>query len=576
MIRPTITLPQFFTVLFCVLLALLSSKVFLHSGFPVTHDGENHLARFANYKIALKEGQFPPRFAPNLYHRYGYPVFNYNYPLANILSVPFSVVKVPYTFTFKLLVFTSVVLMLYGFWRWLSLFGFSTFPKFLAVLSLAVSPYLLQSIAFRGNIGEVMAMAALVWWLVWVEQTKKVLVHSERLLSKSSLPYIIGGAVLLGMFFLSHNVTVLFGTPILMLYTAWRLFEHKHLLIKALLAFSIALGLSVWFWIPALLEQKFIIVSGSDLAKQYQQHFPTLQQLFSAPVHFGYSYIGSIDSLSFAVGLLQLTALFLGLSWLLALLKLRKVSDKQFGKFFIVLLLAAVFTFILQLAASTFLWETLPLVRFIQFPWRLGLFTTLCCSALVAWIVQQGVRWQVILLSVFALLQVIFAFRIEAIGYFTKQPVEHDLFEQSTTTSNENLPATFKFSDFSSWHPTAVILEGEGNIQVEKWNGSHRLYTVQAATPVTIIEPTMYFPGWHSTVQQDNIFETVEYTDSEDIGGRIAYHLEPGTYRVDTKFTQWTIPRIVGNALTVGTVLGVLLTVFMMNVHKARKRHVKV
>lgn len=575
MIRPTITLPRFLTVVFCVLLALISCKVFLQSGFPVTHDGENHLARFANYKIALKEGQFPPRFAPNLYHRYGYPVFNYNYPLANILSVPFSVVKVPYTFTFKLLVFTSVVLMLYGFWQWLSLLRFRTFAKFLAVLSLAVSPYLIQSIAFRGNIGEVMAMTAIIWWLVWVEQIKNRDTKSERRLSQDSLWYILGGATVLGMFFLSHNVTVLFGTPVLILYTLWRLANQRHSLHKAATAFALGLGVSMWFWIPALLEQKLIVVSGSDLAKQYQQHFPTLQQLFTAPVQFGYSYIGSVDSLSFAVGLLQMTSVFLGLSWLLVQLKVRSFKDTQFGKFFLIMLAATVFGLFLQIASSNLLWETLPLVRYIQFPWRLSLFTTLCCGALIAWVVQQGVRWQVIVLSTFALLQVIFALRIQAIGYFTKSPIEHDLFEQSTTTSNENLPSTFRYSDFSMWSPTAEVFEGEAVIQTQKWTGSRRTYAVTAQTPVTIIEPTMNFPGWHTVAQQDNIFRAVEYIDNETIGGRIAYRLEPGTYSVTTTFTQWTFARILGNAITGLTVLTVALSLLMMKLREKRKRDVK-
>ena len=58
-------------------------------GFPYTHDGENHLARIANYAVALRQGQFPPRWAPSFWAGYGYPVFNFNYPLLNIAAVPF-------------------------------------------------------------------------------------------------------------------------------------------------------------------------------------------------------------------------------------------------------------------------------------------------------------------------------------------------------------------------------------------------------------------------------------------------------------------------------------------------------
>jgi len=77
---------------FYLALAAISCRHFLNQGVPVTHDGHNHLVRFANYKIAVRELHFPPRLAPNLVNGYGYPVFNYNYPLANLISLPFSIV----------------------------------------------------------------------------------------------------------------------------------------------------------------------------------------------------------------------------------------------------------------------------------------------------------------------------------------------------------------------------------------------------------------------------------------------------------------------------------------------------
>ena len=73
---------KFLLFLVFLLLIFIPTKSYFHEGFPYTHDGENHLARFANYKIALKEGQFPPRFAPNLMSNYGYPVFNFTYPVS--------------------------------------------------------------------------------------------------------------------------------------------------------------------------------------------------------------------------------------------------------------------------------------------------------------------------------------------------------------------------------------------------------------------------------------------------------------------------------------------------------------
>ena len=113
------------TLILLVLIGLAVWMPLFKSGMPYTHDGENHLARFANYYIALKEGQFPPRLAPNLMNRYGYPVFNYNYPLANILSVPLTVVKVNLEDTFKILTLLALGLGAIGTWFWLGSQNFS-------------------------------------------------------------------------------------------------------------------------------------------------------------------------------------------------------------------------------------------------------------------------------------------------------------------------------------------------------------------------------------------------------------------------------------------------------------------
>ena len=110
---------KFFALPIIIILTLIVIKPYFHAGFPYTHDGENHLARFANYKIAVKEGQIPPRFAPSLMNHYGYPVFNYNYPLANILSLPFSFLKINYEITFKILATTFVFIGLLGVYSWL-------------------------------------------------------------------------------------------------------------------------------------------------------------------------------------------------------------------------------------------------------------------------------------------------------------------------------------------------------------------------------------------------------------------------------------------------------------------------
>src|SRR5579859_2209261 len=114
----------FFILAYAVILVSLVAHVYFHSGFPYTHDGENHLARFASYILSIHEHQIPPRFASNLFNHYGYPVFNFNYPLANMLSLPFSYAHIHYEITFKVIVVLAILFGIFGSKIWMKKLGF--------------------------------------------------------------------------------------------------------------------------------------------------------------------------------------------------------------------------------------------------------------------------------------------------------------------------------------------------------------------------------------------------------------------------------------------------------------------
>ena len=80
--------------------------------------------------------------------------------------------------------------------------------------------------------------------------------------------------------------------------------------------------------------------------------------------------------------------------------------------------------------------------------------------------------------------------------------------------------------------------------------------------PSTIVEPTMRYLGWQTKVRSitdsGKNQHDITYTDSDNIQGRIAYKLVPGLYEVTTSFTQWTPARMVGNAISSLSLLGII------------------
>src|SRR3989338_11229774 len=76
----------YFSYLFLIILAFIPILSLLHSGLPVTHDGQDHVARIANFYQNLTEGNIIPRWAGNLNWGYGHPILEFLYPLPSYLA----------------------------------------------------------------------------------------------------------------------------------------------------------------------------------------------------------------------------------------------------------------------------------------------------------------------------------------------------------------------------------------------------------------------------------------------------------------------------------------------------------
>ena len=76
-----------------VALALIAAGPFLaRPGLPRQTDAELHVYRAAELGHTLRNGALYPRWAPDLYYGYGYPIFNYYAPLTYYLANLFDIV----------------------------------------------------------------------------------------------------------------------------------------------------------------------------------------------------------------------------------------------------------------------------------------------------------------------------------------------------------------------------------------------------------------------------------------------------------------------------------------------------
>jgi len=161
--------------------------------------------------------------------------------------------------------------------------------------------------------------------------------------------------------------------------------KNIHTIYYLILATVLGLLISAFYWLPALLEMKYTnVLSQIGGGADFRDHFVCLNQLWNSHWRFGGSAPGCmLDGMSFMIGKLHIVVLFVVL--VLVLISLIKNKYYNFNKNYIVVFLslagfALSIFFILEI--SRFVWETIPLMVFFQYPWRFLLLASFFSSFL--------------------------------------------------------------------------------------------------------------------------------------------------------------------------------------------------
>jgi hypothetical protein len=509
----------------------------LGDGIPATHDGPIHVVRMVSYYTALQQGQLPPRWGPNLANGLGYPVLNFNYPLANIIAVVFLRLHLSYTLVYQLISLIALCLGVVGICVLLYSFSQPWWVQFIAASAYIANPFTVSHIFVRGGIGETLFLGLMPWVLFFI----------RRLIRTPAFYWTLLLGLFGGILLLSHNVLVVFCIPFLGLFTCWQLWGRWNTVKRLFLPLLLAFLLSAFFWIPALAEKGLILVDDSSFLAQYSEHFLTWTELLTGSFGYGYSRPGPVDGFMFSVSEVEFVSLLLCLSWSFA--SIRKRYRYCLG------ILGLGFILWLTTYSSLSLWRLIPLGPYIQFPWRLLWFFHLGYALFIGyWLKQLKGRISKGLIGFLVLLSLWQALSSASPQYRVNRSNEEWLRAGETTnTLNENSPKTFSmgtayqvmgtmFGDQYVWASTS-----SAQIAITHWDGTKRHYSVTTPVTTTIVERTAFFAGWETRANG----QLLPLSGNDPwFAGLITYSIPAGSYTVDTQFTQHTPARMVGNILT--------------------------
>lgn len=591
-------------LLLTLALCLFALWPLLRPGLPNGTDVLYHVYRAAEMDRAWAHGVLLPRWAEGLYYGYGSPLFHYyageTYYLTSLFARVFGTDAVN---SLRLLTALSALLSGAGMYLFVRARAQRPLAGVIAGVVYVYSPYLLYTEPYaRGDYPELLAFA-LFPLLMW---------RFACLLDAPRPRNVLWAALAVLALILAHNLMALVLFGVLVGWLLWGMLRARSLNRRgeglpptserlasrlerffsspaiALLTAGLGVGLAAYFWLPVIAEAGEVQLANLTAVAllDFRNFFTPLSHLLAAAPR---ADAGAIN------GLLHL--LNLGLAqWLLALSGLlgvglivwRRWRAQQKAPailrdalFFALLALAMIF---LMLPASAFIWEAIPPLAYLQFPWRFLGPVAFCLALLAAmnaaWIEKLPARWGGVAAAGVVALPVALALPMLYVPEWVHPTVDTSIaayhqsevnkLQSGTTFTNEYLPKTVEvLADPTSWllaaYAESYAPGGDG--LVDKANRAflpegvtitplehgpqHDVWRVEAAAAFKMEALTHAFAGWTAEVDGARVPVVPSPTH-----GFISFEVPAGAHTVRV-YLGSTPARDLGRLITLLAALGV-------------------
>jgi len=502
------------------------------SGWPVTHEVFRYVHLLNHFTEAFESGIVYPRWLPNLFGGYGYPTFVFYQPGLFFLALPFRLITGNAFTALHLVVFLSLATGGTGIFLTCRKITGQLFLATFAALFYLATPYLYVDLYVRGNLSELVAMQFCSWPIFFMLLLKDKVTKKEKCAGYIGLMTLFLTAIIY-----SHPAVSLFFFPVFTVsIICYFLFsDKKNYLFLGYCAFSIVFSivLSSPYWFPVMSLKKY--VSPERALNDYyvwEHHFVYLSQLFSNKWGFGESLKGiSGDGISFQLGLFHFIAAIAGII----------IGRKN--KFILVNGLLYLFLIFLMTDYSSFLWRWIPVLKYVQFPWRILSITALIQIICLCGISSLKIKPKVFNTGIVIFFAASLFFHIDQFFCEKWNEIPTDLLEKEEDamrnsyhplcSNNEMLPKTVTQKPppprTSDWD----MVEVPDSVQIQKNSNSEyiiecSLFSEQNAD---IIINQVYLPGWKIFINGTEL-ENSEVAGNLEKDGRMKFMITNGECRL--------------------------------------------
>lgn len=495
----------YFWVTALIITSIIVLWPLLRPGFYISDDGEWMIIRLTAFYQSLSQGQFPVRWLSRLNYSYGYPVANFLYPGFMYLGSLLHIMGLSYVASIKAIMISSVITTSIVLFFALKK-RFNEFNSYIGTLGFLFAPYLSYDMFKRGSVGEILAFFPASLLLYGH-------MHKIRWLVPLAVAFII----------ISHNTLAL-----LFLSVFFFVYIYDGKITKSIIPVLLGLGMSAFFWIPALIERSFVKFTTTPV---------------SEPSHY---FIGMEN------------IVLLGIPTIIALVYTRRKT-----LFFII----TVCSFLLTFALSELLWKYTLLQTYIQFPFRFLAIPALLGPLFIAELFQKiPKRKRYVYFIVFVCLWIVGIYSIQKnISYVNREEGFYTTNEATTTVQNEYMPKWVIKNP--TIRPVSVVelVSGDAKVIPRTIATQNIDITVLANVATTIQINTIYYPGWGVTI--DGMLTPVNHNNPM---GLMWINVPQGSHRVVAQFRE-TIPRFFADIITVISIIMYVVSMrYLRNIHEKK------
>lgn len=533
-----------------LILSLLPLLDLIHPGLPVTHDGQDHVARIANFYQNLTEGNLIPRWAGNLNWGYGHPILMFLYPLPSYFASLFHILGFSFVDSTKLVFGVGYILSALTMYLWLKEF-LPEYSAYFGSLLYIIAPYRFVDLYVRGAIGEHVAFIF-----------PPLILYSLLKLSKTyKFKWTLIGSCSLAGLILSHNAISLMFLPLILIYSLYIFFQSKNkklFAIRYLLFAILGFSLSAFFWAPAFFEGKYtlreILFKGGE-----QENFSSIINLLYSPWSYGIS-----GEFSPQIGIINWIFITLSIPIIYYLIKMKKKLLLPALIFFLFYILSV----FMIIDASRLIWERITIIQKFQFPWRFLTLSVFCSSVIGAIVTSFAPKKSIIFILIILTSLILLSNKDywHAKSYLIKPESFYASVYSGTTDTGESAPIwSVRFMEKFPQSKMEVI-GGKAQIIEKIRSSTSRIYEINAATKSRIRENTLYFPGWE--VYTDAKLADIQFQDPSN-RGLITFFVDKGKHEVKINFTSTKL-RLIADIISLVSLIILLILIFSKKIFKLK------